>query len=410
VIAGKMNTVKVAVFLALKSITRGDWRVLLLTISMLILVYINLAFAPALLAGAVQHINEKTRNTLSGDIVVQSDNYPVIVGAKEMVSMIETIDGVAAACARNSFGADIRHDGGRFVTAVYAIDPVQDSKVFDISEKVIEGSYLESGDRNQILLGVQIAGNDRENLELYPSSLKTVHAGDTVSLYYGSLHKEYTVKGIFFTEFVQSDITAYITEEELDALVPEMQDMATSIHVKLEPHAHRESVMGQIRAIGLLGFRQPLKLQTWEDVMGFLRSMTKTIDQIITILRAVALVVAAITVFIVTYIDLANRRRQIGIERAIGITSTSIVLSYVLRGVIYAAFGVLAAALIFVYVIVPIEAAHPFHFPFGDVLLPVDVSTLTASAFILCGVAIVSAFIPAWQAIRTKIIDAIWSS
>jgi putative ABC transport system permease protein len=168
--------------------------------------------------------------------------------------------------------------------------------------------------------------------------------------------------------------------------------------------------MGQIRAIGLLGFRQPLKLQTWEDVMGFLRSMTKTIDQIITILRAVALVVAAITVFIVTYVDLANRRRQIGIERAIGITSTSIVLSYVLRGVIYAAFGVLAAALIFVYVIVPIEAAHPFHFPFGDVLLPVDVSTLTASAFILCGVAIVSAFIPAWQAIRTKIIDAIWSS
>jgi len=33
-----------------------------------------------------------------------------------------------------------------------------------------------------------------------------------------------------------------------------------------------------------------------------------------------------------------------------------------------------------------------------------------SSAFILCGVAVVSAFIPAYQTVRTKIIDAIWSS
>jgi putative ABC transport system permease protein len=105
-----------------------------------------------------------------------------------------------------------------------------------------------------------------------------------------------------------------------------------------------------------------------------------------------------------------NKRRQIGIERAIGITSASIVASYVIRAVIYAAFGILAAALIFRYVVVPIEAEHPFHFPFGDVMLAVDVSTLVSSAFILCGVAVVSAFIPAWQTVRTKIIDAIWSS
>jgi putative ABC transport system permease protein len=138
--------------------------------------------------------------------------------------------------------------------------------------------------------------------------------------------------------------------------------------------------------------------------------MTKSFDQIIVILRTTALIVAAITIFIVTYVDLVNKRRQIGIERAIGITSASIVLSYIIRAVVYAAFGILAAALIFRYVIVPIEAQHPFHFPFGDVMLAVDVHELTTSAFILCGVAIVSAFIPAWQTVRTKIIDAIWSS
>ena len=406
-----MNSVKVAVFLAFKSMTRGDWRVLLLTISMLILVYLNLVFTPALLAGAVQDINEKTRDTLSGDIVVQSDNYPVIFGAQQMVSRTSQIFGVAGACARNSLGAEIRHQGERFITAIYAIDPAQDSGVFDISEKIVDGSYLEAGDRDQVLLGVQIAGNDWEELELYASSLKTVHAGDKVTIYYGSdLGKEYTVKGRFFTEFVQSDIRAYITEDEFETLVPQMKDRATSIHVKLKPHVDRESVMEQIQSIRILGIRQPLKFQTWEDALGVMRSMTKSFDQIIAILRTIALIVAAITIFIVTYVDLVNKRRQIGIERAIGITSVSIVSSYVIRAVIYAVLSILAAALIFVYVVVPIEALYPFHFPFGDVLLPVDVSYLTSSGLILCAVAVASAFVPAWQTIRTKIIDAIWSS
>jgi putative ABC transport system permease protein len=407
-----MNTLKVAAFMALKSLRRGDVRVLLLTVSMLILVYINLVFTPSLLTGAVQKIHDKTKNTLSGDIVVQSDNYPVIVRAQEMVSAIEDIDEVAAACARTSLGTEIHHGDDRVTAALYAIDPDLDSQVFDISQNMIEGSYLDPGDRtrNWVLLGAQIAGADRENLDLYPSSLKTVHAGDNVTIYFANGSMEFTVKGIFFTEFVQSDIRAYITQTQFDAMFPAMQDTATSIHVKLERGADRDSVMEDMREMGLASFGQPLKFQTWEDALGVLKSMTKSFDQIIVILRTTALVVAGITIFIVTYVDLVNKRRQIGIERAIGITSASIVLSYVIRAIVYAAFGILAAALIFRYVMVPVEAQHPFHFPFGDVMLAVDVPVLTSSAFILCAVAIVSAFIPAWQTIRTKIIDAIWSS
>jgi putative ABC transport system permease protein len=407
-----MKTLKVAAFMALKSLRRGDVRVLLLTVSMLILVYINLVFTPSLLSGAVQRINEKTRNTLSGDIVVQSDNYPVIIKAQEMVSAIEDIDGVAAACARTSLGTEIHHEDDRVTAALYAIDPDQDSQIFDISQNIIEGegSYLDPGDRNSVLLGAQIAGAGLENLELYPSSLMTVHAGDNVTIYTANGSMEFTVKGIFFTEFVQSDIRAYITQTQFDAMFPAMQDTATSIHVKLERGANRDSVMEKMQEMGLASFGQPLKFQTWEDALGVLRSMTKSFDQIIVILRTTAYFVAGITIFIVTYVDLVNKRRQIGIERAIGITSASIVLSYIIRAIIYAAFGILAAALIFRYVAVPIEAQHPFHFPFGDVMLAVDVPELTSSAFILCGVAIASAFIPAWQTVRTKIIDAIWSN
>ena len=402
-----MNSLKVAAFLTIKSIARGNVRVLVLTILMLILVYLNLLFTPALLDGAVETVNNKTINTMSGDVVVQAaGEVPVIGNVSELVSQIESLNGVSAACARNSLGADISYEGERATTVVYAIDPDQDSKVFQISQNIIEGSYLAPEDTDQILLGVQIAGNDRKDLALYSSSLKSVHVGDRVSVsYVGGVQKQYTVKGIFYTELTQGDLRAYISEKEFVNMNPLMTDKASFIHVKTKDNVKLESVIDEIK-----GIRPGLKFQTWEDFEGFLRSMTDSFKQIIVILRATAFIVAAITIFIVTYVDLVNKRRQIGIQRAIGITGASIILSYIFRAIVYAIVGILAAALIFKYAVVPVEAHYPFHFPFGDVFLPVNIPYLISSALILCGVTAVSAFIPAFRMIRTKIIDAIWAS
>jgi putative ABC transport system permease protein len=402
-----MNSLKVAAFLTIKSIARGNVRVLVLTILMLILVYLNLLFTPALLDGAVETVNNKTINTMSGDVVVQAaGEVPVIGNVSELVSQIESLNGVSAACARNSLGADISYEGERATTVVYAIDPDQDSKVFQISQDIIEGSYLAPEDTDQILLGVQIAGNDRKDLALYSSSLKSVHVGDRVSVsYVGGVQKQYTVKGIFYTELTQGDLRAYISEKEFVTMNPLMTGKASFIHVKTKDNVKLESVIEEIK-----GIRPGLKFQTWEDFEGFLRSMTDSFKQIIVILRATAFIVAAITIFIVTYVDLVNKRRQIGIQRAIGITGASIILSYIFRAIVYAIVGILAAALIFKYAVVPVEAHYPFHFPFGDVFLPVNIPYLISSALILCGVTAVSAFIPAFRMIRTKIIDAIWAS
>jgi ABC-type antimicrobial peptide transport system permease subunit len=96
--------------------------------------------------------------------------------------------------------------------------------------------------------------------------------------------------------------------------------------------------------------------------------MTDSFNVINAILNAVNLLIAGIMVFIVTYIDVANRRRQIGIQRAIGITPGSITLSYLFRAIFYSGVGVILADLLFAYLVTPLEARYPFHFPFDDVI------------------------------------------
>jgi ABC-type lipoprotein release transport system permease subunit len=394
--------------------TRGNTRVQLLTIAMLILVYLNLVFTPAILAGAVETINDKTINTMTGDIIVQAvGEYPFIGNVTSLISKIETVEGVTAACARNNLAADLQYARERANSVFYAIDPDQDKKVFQLSKYIVEGSYLHSEDTDQILMGIQIAGSGRENLELHSSSLKSVHAGDRVAVrYVNGVERQYTVKGIFYTELSQSDVRCYITEKEFESISPLTQDKAASIHVNTEKGVKLQSIIDVIIPSSteqILDARTGLRFQTWQMAGGLLRSWTDSFNTIISIIRVAAFVVAAITIFIITYVDLAHKRRQIGIQRAIGITGASIVLSYILRAIVYAIVGILAAALIFKYIIIPVEAKFPFHFPFGDVFLPLNFWSLVSSALILYGVAAISAFIPTWQTMKTKIIDAIWS-
>ncbi len=77
------------------------------------------------------------------------------------------------------------------------------------------GSYLEEDDTDGIIIGRQIAGND---VELNAFSFKSVGIGDKVLLASGSISKEFTVRGIFYTKYIQSEQRAFITIEALNQL------------------------------------------------------------------------------------------------------------------------------------------------------------------------------------------------
>ena len=400
-----IKSLRVAIFLALKSIVKGNVGVIILTIFMLILVTMNLLFVPGLINGATVSMNTILIRTYSGDIILQPEKDKTVINhVEDLIASIESIDGVVAASARNDINAYIEFEDKRVSRVVTGIEPARDKAVFDISENLIEGSYLASRDRGEILLGVQVAGADREDIELYSSSLRHVHAGDKVVVTYSNgIEKKYTVKGIFDTGFIQTDLQAFVTELEFNSVMPHMYDKATSIRVKLEDGADPERIIERIASL-----RNGLDFQTWEETAGLVKSVTESFTLIDRILNVVNYLVAGITVFIVTYVDVINRRRQIGIQRAIGIKSHSITISYLIRALFYAVVGLIIGILAFKYLIIPVVARHPFEFPFGPAYLVTKPSYTARMAFILLVVSLAAAFIPVWRVMRIKILDAIW--
>ncbi len=400
------GTLKVASLLAFTSITRGNIGVILLTIVILTLVAMNLIFVPSLLDGLVWGANDKLINTYVGNVIVEpATEKDLIRDIDNLVPRLEAIEGVIAVSARNTISAQVEYGEERVSCSVHGIIPEREKEVLSVHEWLIEGSYLDSKDREEILLGVQLAGAGRPEIEFYTRSLKNVHAGDKVSVrYINGIEKQYTVKGIFYTEFIQTDLQAFVTETELRSVNALVRNRASSIHIKLAEDADVNAVVKEI-----VRTREDIKVLSWSEYAGIVRSMTDSFTVINAILNIVNLLVAGITVFIVTYIEVTNRRRQIGIQRAIGITPFSITLSYLIRAIFYAVIGVALALLLFINVVMPLEMKYPFHFPFGDVFLRVGLADMVWTGSIVLAVTIIASLLPVRGMMRMKIINAIWS-
>jgi putative ABC transport system permease protein len=397
---------RVALFLSGRSMLRGNWGILLTTIGIMSLIFLELLFLPSLIQGANNHVVERLKNTVTADIDVTpaNKNATSITDVDQYTAQVARQRGVAAVTATRQVGNRISSDTASGTWQVHAIDPSSYGQVFTTDDSMIEGRWLTGADNDGIVLGVDIAGAGRRSLPDYATSLQSVHAGDTVTVVLANgVSHPFRVVGIFDDQFRDADMRGYITTAAADQLLPHQQDTADTVYVKTTPGADSARVAGEIRA-----FRPNLKVLDFTSLEGTIHDQTAGFNLISNILGLVSALVAAITIFIVTYIDLVNRRKQIGIERAIGIRGGAIVASYCLKAVVYAVVGVVLGVVLFKGAVVPFVASHPFHFPNGPVTLAPSTHEIRRDALVLVIVAIIGALLPAWRSMRIRILDAIW--
>ena len=398
------KSLSVSAFLARKLVLRSSWGLNFMAIFMILIVYINISFTSALLNGFIGTVNEKLIASQTGNVVVLPKGSDTISDATVLTENIRKINGVKGVTETKTVPAEISKGKEKSVAEISGVKPENYGDVFITPNNMIEGEFLTKDDRDKIVLGAQIAGAGISRLELYSDSLKDVHAGDRVTVSFpGGIKKEYTVKGIFLNEFFESDLKTFITSDEYSLIDPASK--TEIINVSLAKGVSESYAIDQIKKL-----RGDLQFRTWEERAGFVRGFTDTLKVVNRILIFLAVLVAAITIFIITYVDLINKRRQIGIERAIGITSPTIILSYQIRALFYTLIGSGLGASVFILVIVPIERAYPFKIPYGSVFLQVNYRFMGLVALLLVAVALVAALVPAWRTIKISIIDAIWGN
>lgn len=410
---------KTAAFLAFKSTLRGNRWALVLIVLVLSFSFVNLVFVSSLIAGVITTMDKQVVNAMVSNVVISPEEEDYYL---EKVSSIEDIllqmPDVAEVAPRLLSSAMIEYkwkekerqsDKGKSGTwEVVGVDPLKEEDVTIVADSLIEGSYLDRGDRDQIVLGIEIAGG-RQAVTSDFLTLGGVHAGDTVRLTYpNGLQKEYTVKGIFRArEMMRVDHQAYVTREELASVLDRhiFYDRASEILVKTREGVSESDVIARLNGLGIPG-----QIRSWDEYGGSMRGVMSTFEVIGGLIGGVGLVVAAAVMFIVIYINVIGKRRQIGILRAIGIPQRSIIVSYLLQSLFYVIMGVIIGWLLVRFVVQPYFHYYPLDLPMGLLSLTVEWQTMLGTVIGLFIAGILAGLIPAYTIMRQKIIKIIWGS
>lgn len=396
------NHLSVAFFLAIRSIQRGNRFTFLLTVAIMGLVFVNLVFLPSIISGVVVNFNTQSINYNYGNLVIEPrENTLYITGVDEVKQKISQISEVIGTSPRFSAGATYNYHGTQISGQIVGFNPRYEQEVTLLHTRLKEGEFLAEGDGDSILLGAQLAGNIDERKDK-TDSLGGVTAGDSILVTFNNgVKRTLKVKGILDTGSFGVDRNGFVTLKEINQVYG-ISDTATSVLVKLSQNGEEERYKKILMESGIAQ-----KIRTFQEKgQGFVNDAIRSFEIINAISTMVSLVIAIVVIFIVIFINTINKRRQIGILKAIGINKKIIIYSYIIQVLIIATCGILLG-LALSSGLVAYLTINPLVFPGGAVYPVVEPGPVIRSVISLALVSLISGFIPSWKTANEPILDAI---
>ncbi|MDD1714466.1 MAG: ABC transporter permease, partial [Methanoregulaceae archaeon] len=251
---------RVAFFFARRSIARGNKGTLYLTILIIGMVFVNLIFLPSIITGVAVLFNQQTIDYSYGNLVIEPRKNEVFIDkVGELQKKIQQIPGVTGVSPRYITGATAVYKGNAVNSPLYAINPDDDQAVLKIGSRVASGEYLGDADRDKVVLGFRLAGNEDETLDVIPS-LGGVEVGNVIDITFNNgVTRQYRVKGIINSDSYDADSSAFITRKEYEDVFG-LDDKATQVLVRTQETGNEEMMRTTLMSFGVQE-----KIWTWQE-------------------------------------------------------------------------------------------------------------------------------------------------
>lgn len=412
-----LRTLKVALFLAKRYILRTNPWQTGLVIFVMTLTFLNLVVVSGILVGLIDGALLGYTKNYAGDLMISKlPEKEHIEHASAIQGVLEKEPGIAAFSARTveagtieaNYHAAVSHPNvvpDRVSVPIAGIDLVHENQITDMTNALVEGEFFDQYDDDSIILGGNLV--DR----YFPAAiglqtLSNVYPGDKVRVTVGNTTHEMWVKGIVRTKADAADLRAYVPLITLRKMSGGIDSPAIDeFAIKLTPGAQLESVRRNILTYGIGSLAL---VQTTEEAIGeFIDEIKDTMSFLGTIIGSISVVVASITVFIIIFITAITRQKYIGILKGIGISGTTIELSYVFLSLFYSIIGISVGLVLLYGFLIPYFNAHPIDFPFSWGVLSVTTVGTIARCLILIVTTVIAGYIPAWIIVKRNTLDSI---
>jgi len=411
-----LKSIKVAWFLGYRQLVRSSWWSNLLIVLIMVLTFLNLVVISGLLVGLIQGASNAVKENYIADIIITKlpeksfiENSPKIINIIENTPQVESYTAryITSGTLESNYKdrSNFDENPGRVSTIIAGIDPHKEDTVTGIKDNLIEGDFLEKDDFDKIVLGAFL-------LEKYLNIdspgflvLKDIKIGSKIRVDINGNTREMIVKGILKSKTDEIDRRAFIVDSQLRSMMGRDDNNVGEISIRIQPDQDPNFVKGIFIKNGVDEFA---KVQTFEEGRPkFLDDITKTFNLLGTIISSIGLAVAAITVFIVIFINAITRRKYIGIMKAIGVNGKTLELSYIIQSLVYAIIGSIIGLFVVYVILIPYVDANPINFPFSDGILVAPILSTSIRVAILIVVTALAGYIPSRIIIRKNTLNSI---
>ncbi len=409
--------IRVGFYLALRQLRRASRWTTTLIVFVMLLTFLNLVVVTGLLVGIVAGISNQFRIQQTGDVMITPlDTKDYIENSPQILSFLKTLPQPQVISARYSTSGtveanyysrvDLNEKANKTGASVVGIDPSVENDFSNLSKYVGEGHYLSEKDYDTVLLGPQFV--DRYSFGEQPglTPLKNVYPGTKIRLTINGHTREVIVKGILDVP-ANSPLAArvFMPAAEVRQLMGRNDYAVSEIAILLKPGTDGVAFRDLLKRSGV---GDKAKVQTFEEgIPNGVAEVQNTFAMIGNAIGSIGLVVAAITIFIVIFINAITRRKFIGILKGIGISGSAIELSYVFQSLFYAAIGSGIGLAILYGFLVPYVSANPISLPISEAIIVAPIGETMVRIGLIILTTVIAGYLPSRMIVRRNTLDSI---
>lgn len=408
--------IRVGFYLAVRQLRRASLWTTGLIVFVMLLTFLNLVVVTGILVGLIEGINESYRTQYTGDVILSAlSTKEYIEDTPSVIAFLKTLPQVSLLTERYQTGGTIE---ANYLTRtnsadkpnatgaqVIGIDPVAEDAFTHLSSHLIDGAYLSEEDYDQILVGDFLLAKYAFGEQPGLTPLTDVGPGTKVRLTIHGATREVFVKGVIKSKISPLAMSIFMPASEVRTLMGRTDQNVAQIAVRLAPGSDPIAFKNLLLSSGI---GERAKVQTFADsIPNGVADIKTTFAMLGNGFSSIGLVVAAITIFIVIFINAITRRKFIGILKGIGISGEAIEISYIFQSLFYAVIGSAIGLVVLYGVLVPLVAAHPIDFPFSDGILVAPVLDTAIRIGLLVLTTVIAGYLPSRMIVRRNTLDSI---
>ena len=241
----------------------------------------------------------------------QNINY-YIQNKEKILNKIESDNNIKAYAKRTIVTAMAANSNGSYGVQIVGINPAEEKKLTSISDKLIEGTYLNKFKRNPIVIGKALA----DKLDLNLRSKIVITLQDINS---NIVSTSFRVEGIFRTSSSMFDeATLFVKMDDLEQItglsgqIHEIAILANSID-------NTEKIKSNLNK-DILGS----KAETWSDIAPELGYANEMMSRFIYIFMGIIFLALAFSIINTMLMAVLERRKELGMLMSVGMNKSRI--------------------------------------------------------------------------------------